>query len=179
MRSLFEQEMAGYGVAVRALNDVPGEGVGSFAGNAALDMAAQVQRILSLLRNPEAAAYVTAERERLRDPQGQIAELYRQKEKLARKRDTNVEMRAEGDISKDVFKQKLAALDEQEAAIDERLEPLRDSERYLAELEDLAGSFVRDLPYLLDIVAEREPENKAAAERGVYEDMHLSIVAHK
>jgi hypothetical protein len=118
-------------------------------------------------------------------------------------------------------KAKVADLDKQKAAVRRELDSLRESERYLADLDSLAEELMRDLPLILErtpplrdyetVPPEREPqadgklpiyrltpdrirhlseeelaEKRHAAEeerraryRAVYEDLRLSVTAHR
>ena len=179
--------------------------------------------VKGLLENPavvEEQIRLHAERERrLKDPDRQVRILLKEKAKLAARRERYLEQHAEGLRRLEGVKEKRADLDRQEAAVQRELNALKQSERYLEDLDRLAEELVRDLPRLLDrmppvreyetIGAERNEDNplgiytltlerirertpeeleekrraavveRSARYRSVYDDLRLSVIAHK
>jgi hypothetical protein len=117
----------------------------------------RVRRFLqSILRNPavieeQIKLHADRERQRLRDPESQIAMLLEQKRKLKGRRERYLEQHAEGLSSLEDVKAKIAGLDKQEATVEKELTALRESELYLANLDRIASDFVREIPYLLEL----------------------------
>jgi hypothetical protein len=136
----------------------------------------------SLLMRPEiiveqTASYIESERKkRRRDPAQDEAILRAQLAKLADKEEGYLEQHAEKLISMEKLKAKLKEISSQQAHIEDKLEQIKNSKRYLASLEKMAHDFVLDLPDLLKYLREG-----AAAEmyRDVYERLKYRIIVHK
>jgi site-specific DNA recombinase len=113
--------------------------------------------VLSLLRNPEVMRQrvledVERERERLGRADGERAAWAAELAEVERRRDALIEMRADGDITREKFREKVAGLDARKAAAERELRGLGSTTRRLTELEALPAlveEYLRDLPYLL------------------------------
>ncbi len=97
---------------------------------------------------------VERERKRLKRADGERAGWFTELAEVERKRDNFVEMRAEGDLSKEKYREKVAGLDARRDTAEQELERL-DSEgsaehlTALDALPSLVEEYLRDLPYLV------------------------------
>jgi predicted nuclease with TOPRIM domain len=123
-----------------------------------LETEERVERfVLGLLENPEVLREKVeeqAERERraLRNTNREARRIRQRLEKLEIMEDGYSEQQAEGLISMDRLREKLATLHEEHTDLQERLDGLADGEKRIAELEalpDLVESYLRDLPDLV------------------------------
>ena len=143
-----------------------------------LETEERVERfVLSLLENPDILREKVeeqAERERraLRNTDKEARRIRQRLAKLEIVEDGYSEQQAEGLISMDRLREKLATLREEHADLEGRLSGLAGGERRIAELEalpDLVEQYLRDLPSLVDrrhtvreyetAPAERTPDN--------------------
>ena len=117
--------------------------------------------ILDLVSRPEVIMKhvredVTREKERLRNSDRERAAWAKELEKVERRRDAYVEMRADGDITKEEFRHKVAELDARKVAAKRELSALgagSEGARYLDSLPALVEEYIRELP---DLVHGRE-----------------------
>ncbi len=113
--------------------------------------------VLDLVRRPEVMMErvredVERERERLRNADRERAAWVGELAKAERRRDALIEMRADGDITKEEYREKAAGLDASKAVAERELAALgsRDERaRYLSALPGLVEEYVRDLPDLV------------------------------
>jgi hypothetical protein len=126
---------------------------------------------------------------------------------VERRRSVLIDMAADGTITRDDLRAKLAELDVERERASEELEQLRDDRHWLdnlGDLPELAEAFARDLPYLLSLPIykaepphegplspepvtpqtispprERDLEAEAAQWPRAYEDLGIRFVAHK
>ena len=99
---------------------------------------------------------VERERERLRHADKERAAWAEELAKVERRRDAYVEMRADGDITREEFREKAAGLDKRKAPAERELEALEDGAkrvRFLDSLPGLIEEYIRELP---DLVHGRE-----------------------
>ena len=112
--------------------------------------------VLDLVRRPEVIREqvekeIERERERLKSPERQRAGWIEEISKIGRKRDAYVEMRADGDITKEEFRQKVAVLDARKVTAERELATLdhvTERVKFLDTLPDLIEEYIRELPYL-------------------------------
>jgi site-specific DNA recombinase len=117
--------------------------------------------VLDLVSRPEVMMErvredVAREKERLRHSDKERAGWAKELTEVERRRDAYVEMRADGDITKEEFREKAAGLDKRRAAAERELAALGGgAERlgYLDSLPDLIEEYIRELP---DLVHGRE-----------------------
>jgi len=117
--------------------------------------------ILDLISRPEVMMErvredVEREKDRLRHSDRERAGWAEELVKVERRRDAYVEMRADGDITKEEFREKTAGLEARKAAAERELGALDGSaerQRYLDSLPDLIEEYIRELP---DLVHGRE-----------------------
>jgi site-specific DNA recombinase len=115
------------------------------------------QLIIDLIRRPEVMMEhvredVEREKERLKNADRERAAWADELAKVERKRDVLIEMRADGDITKEEFRNKVAGLDARKTAAERELGALTASTERLATLETLPGlveEYIRELPYLV------------------------------
>jgi hypothetical protein len=115
--------------------------------------------VLRLLRNPDELREQVeeqAERERraLTHSDREVRRLRKGLDRLEIKADNFHDQQAEGLLSMERLREKLASLNAERTELGERLAELSDSEERLRELEALPGlveDYLRDLPYLLDL----------------------------
>jgi site-specific DNA recombinase len=113
--------------------------------------------VLDLVRRPEVMMErvredVERERERLRNADRERAAWLEELAKAERRRDALIEMRADGDITKEEYREKAAGLDASRAAAERELAALGsrvERARYLDALPGLVEEYVRDLPDLV------------------------------
>jgi site-specific DNA recombinase len=133
--------------------------------------------VLRLIQNPDelrekVEERAECERRALRNTGREIRRIRQRLDKLAVMEDGYSEQQAEGLISMDRLREKLAGLAGERAELERRLAELADGERRLRELEELPAlikQYLRDLPYLVDrkrtvrkyevAGGERTPEN--------------------
>jgi site-specific DNA recombinase len=134
--------------------------------------------ILDLIRDPEVMMRhvrqdIEREKERLKSADRERAVWTDELVKVERKRDSLIEMRAEGDITKDEFRQKAAELDARKLAAERELASLKDVDASLKDLEALPSlieEYIQELPQMIDYMPRiREStlsdEHKAQLER--------------
>ena len=117
--------------------------------------------ILDLISRPEVMMErvredVEREKERLRHSDRERAAWAEELVRVERRRDAYVEMRADGDITKEEFREKTAGLEARKAAAERELGALEGSaerQRYLDSLPELIEEYIRELP---DLVHGRE-----------------------
>jgi len=115
------------------------------------------QLILDLIRDPEVMMKhvhedTERERERLNNAARERATWIEELGKVATRRDRFIEMLADGDITKEEFREKVAALDARKAAAERELEPLEhiaERKKVLDSLPDLVEEYIYELPNLL------------------------------
>jgi chromosome segregation ATPase len=115
--------------------------------------------VLRLIRNPDELREQVeeqAERERqaLTHSDREVRRLRKHLDRLEIKADNFHDQQAEGLLSMERLREKLAALDTQRTELAERLAELSDSEERLRELEalpNLIEEYLRELPHLLDL----------------------------
>ena len=113
--------------------------------------------ILDLIRRPEvmmehAREDVEREKRRLISAEREKATWIEELVKIERRRDALIEMRADGDITKEEFRRKTAKLDARRAAADRELRTLTVNTGCLETLDSLLGvveEYIRELPYLV------------------------------
>ena len=113
--------------------------------------------ILDLIRRPEVMMRhvqedIEREKERLKRADRERAVWAEELIKVERKRDTLIEMRAEGGITKDEFRQKAAELDARKSAAERELASLVDADASLRDLEALPSlieEYIRELPQMI------------------------------
>jgi site-specific DNA recombinase len=114
--------------------------------------------ILDLIRDPEVMMRhvrqdIEREQERLERADRERAVWTNELVNVERKRDALIEMRAEGDITKDEFRQKAAGLDARKSAAERELASLEDADTSLKDLEALPSlieDYLRELPQMID-----------------------------
>lgn len=123
-----------------------------------LETEERVERfVLSLLEDPETLRekveeQANAERRALKNTDREAQRLRSRLDKLEIMEDGYSEQQAEGLLSMDRLREKLAGVGEERARLEGRLAELADSERRTRELEelpDLVEDYLRDLPYLV------------------------------
>ncbi len=114
--------------------------------------------VLGLLRDPETMMKhvrkdVERERNRMRDAERERTGWYKELSEVERRRDALIEMRADGDITKEKFREKIAGLDARKAAAEQELGKLESGAEHARRLDSLPGlveQYLADLPYLID-----------------------------
>lgn len=155
-----------------------------------LETEERVERfVLSLIKDPatlreKVEQQADRERRALRDTDREARGLRGRLEKLEVMEDGYSEQQAEGLLTMDRLREKLTALNEERADLEERLAGLADGEKRIAELEalpDLVESYLRDLPDLVarqSVVREYEtvpPERTPDNPLGIYRAMPDNI----
>jgi len=115
------------------------------------------QLILDLIRRPEVMMEhvredVEREKKRLKNAEREKVAWAEELGKIKRRRDALIEMRADGDITKEEFRQKVAELDACKAAAERELKALVADSGQLETLDSLPGlveEYIRELPYLV------------------------------
>jgi len=125
----------------------------------AREIEGRVRRLtLDLTRRPEVMMRhvqqdIEREKERLKRADQERAVWTEELIKLERKRGALIEMRTEGDISKDEFRQKAAELDARKSAAERELASLEDADaslQYLEALPSIIEEYIRELPQMID-----------------------------
>jgi site-specific DNA recombinase len=132
--------------------------------------------ILDLIRDPEVMMRhvrqdIEREEERLKRADRERAVWTKELVKTERKRDALIEMRAEGDITKDEFRQKAAELDARKSAAERELASLEDVDASLEYLEALPSNieeYIRELPQMIDYM----PRIREYVERDEYKTQY-------
>jgi hypothetical protein len=124
----------------------------------ARDVEGRVRRlILDLIRRPEVMMErvredVEREKERLKSADRERLAWVEELAKVERKRNALIEMRSDGDITKEEFREKVEELNARKSAAERQLGTLTASTERLATLDSLPGlveEYIRELPYLV------------------------------
>jgi site-specific DNA recombinase len=124
----------------------------------AYEVEGRVRRlILDLIRRPEVMMEhvredVEREKERLKSADRERLAWAEELAKVERKRNALIEMRSDGDITKEEFREKVEGLDARKSAAERQLGTLAASTERLATLDSLPGlveEYIRELPYLV------------------------------
>jgi hypothetical protein len=113
--------------------------------------------ILDLIRHPELMMEriredVEREKRRLKNAEREKAPWIEEIGNFERKRDVLIEMRADGDITKEEFRRKTAELDSRKAAAERELKIFAARTECLETLDSLPGlveEYIRELPHLV------------------------------